>query len=473
MKKRSISITRRLVIGVFLLELISALTLVVAVSVDELHVQRRAMDANLAEAAESLKALVLSAGAAGNNDALNLRGVRLDRHAVYRIEADQGRVLATAGDVQTTFEHVAGSNGFHNVVLSGHHYRILVLHTTRVLDRDDAGSDEVQNVTILYGAPTGRVWHEVLEGVRFFSIATLVLMGVTAILISFLVRTNLAPVHELAREADQIRSHNWQFAAPMSAKERVELRPLANALESALARVQRSFEQQRQFTHDAAHELKTDAAIIKSSLQLLSMRKRTAEEYDRGLAQTLVDFSRLESTIQNLLDLARLEESASHARLGEKLPSCDLQSAVQDAIQHCGPLAELKGVYVTLDSEQNLSVQLDSHDAILLCSNLLMNALQHTPEPGEVNIALIRSTPGGIPSAILTVRDHGDGIAERDIPHLFDAFYRGDPSRSRKSGGTGLGLSICKAICERIGGKIEISNHEGGGAQAMVTLPLC
>jgi signal transduction histidine kinase len=72
----------------------------------------------------------------------------------------------------------------------------------------------------------------------------------------------------------------------------------------------------------------------------------------------------------------------------------------------------------------------------------------------------------------LTIRDHGEGIAEEDRLHLFEPFYRGDPSRSRKSGGTGLGLSICKAICDRAGGSIEIGNHRAGGAIVTVTLPV-
>jgi signal transduction histidine kinase len=72
----------------------------------------------------------------------------------------------------------------------------------------------------------------------------------------------------------------------------------------------------------------------------------------------------------------------------------------------------------------------------------------------------------------LTIQDDGEGIAEEDIPHVFEPFYRGDASRSRKSGGTGLGLSICKAICNRAGGSIEIANHRAGGVLVTVFLPI-
>src|SRR6185369_13722437 len=100
-------------------------------------------------------------------------------------------------------------------------------------------------------------------------------------------------------------------------------------------------------------------------------------------------------------------------------------------------------------------VPLDNRDAVLLCSNVLLNALQHSQEGGTVRIDL--ESDGA--RVHLTIRDQGDGIREEDRQHLFEPFYRGDPSRSRKSGGTGLGLSICQAICRRVGGTIEIANH--------------
>ena len=279
-------------------------------------------------------------------------------------------------------------------------------------------------------------------------------------------RRYLASVHALANAADQINSRNWQFAAPASAKETVELRPLANALESALARVKLSFEQQRRFTSDAAHELKTDVAIVKSSLQLLSMRKRTVEEYSEGLALGLDDFTRLESTVEKMLTLARLEQPADIDRAGGT-PSCSMRDAVEEAVNQSKSFASLKTTEIVVEASVQAIVPVDQRDAVLLCSNILVNALQHSPEHGKVHVKLARH---GL-SIVFTVRDLGKGVSREDLPYLFDPFYRGDVSRSRKSGSTGLGLSICKAICDRVGGSIEISNHPSGGALVAVTLP--
>ncbi|HEX2918728.1 MAG TPA: HAMP domain-containing sensor histidine kinase, partial [Edaphobacter sp.] len=226
-------------------------------------------------------------------------------------------------------------------------------------------------------------------------------------------------------------------------------------------RLQRAFEQQKRFTSDAAHELKTDLAIVKSSLQLIAMKRRTVEEYERGLALGLDDVTRLEHTVQKMLTLSRLEQCQELA--GQ---TCRIDVVLQDVVQQSRPLAELKQIWV--DSTLGAAtVPVDSRDAVLLCSNVLLNALQHSPEGATVDV-IVTSSAG---KTSLTVRDRGEGIREDERESLFLPFYRGDASRSRKSGGTGLGLSICKAICERAGGTIEIANHPAGGAVVRITLP--
>ena len=463
---KSVSITRRLVVTVFLLELLSVATLVVAVTIHEHHIQLKAFDATLTGRADSLMGAVQDAEDEGDNVLLDLRAVRLDKDAVYRVAEERGRVLGTAGNTAQIPEFFADSPGFHDANVANRSYRFFALHGVRIIDPGQPNGGTSHSITVLYGMPVGRVWHEVIEAIRFFAIATVLLLGITAVVMMLLIRRYLSPIHELAHEADQISSRNWQFDAPAGARRTVELRPLTEALESALARVQLSFEQQKRFTSDAAHELKTDVAIVKSSLQLLSMRRRTVEEYSQGLALSLDDFTRLESTVQRLLTLARLEQPEESDRIGVKLPFYSLRNAVEEAVQLSMPLAELKTVEVVLDSLEDAIVPIDGHDAILLCSNVLINALQHSPEGGKIQITLIR----GQGRIILTVKDWGEGISEEDRPYLFDAFYRGDISRSRKSGGTGLGLSICRAICDRAGGSIEISNHEAGGAVVIVSL---
>jgi signal transduction histidine kinase len=350
--------------------------------------------------------------------------------------------------------------------VDGRGYRFLFFRGLRIVDPGEPGGGVRHSITIVYGTPVGHVWHEVLEATRFFALATAILLGLTAALLAWLIRKGLSPLYQLAHEAERINSNELHFDAPGSVKQTLELRPLAAALEGALARLRRSFEQQRRFTNDAAHELKTDVAIVKSSLQLLSMRKRTVEEYSRGLALSLDDFTRLEMTVQKMLTLARLEQPNDDGSSDAVHQPCSLRDVMEEAVHQSKPFAELKALEISVRYEVDARVPVDRRDASLLCSNILLNALQHSPNASTVDVTLTLDDE----SVLLRVQDQGDGIAEEDLPNIFEPFYRGDPSRSRKSGGTGLGLSICKAICDRAGGSIEIHNHPQGGALVTVRL---
>jgi signal transduction histidine kinase len=463
----SVSITRRLVITVLVLELVSAVALIGAITVHEWSVQLKVFDASLVATAESLMGAVQDTEDEGDNVMLDMRGVRVAKDAEFRVEDERGKVLGSAGDPPRLASAVLGAPVFRNAAINGRDYRFLVLSGLRIVDPGQPDGGVRHRIAIVYGIPLHHVWQEVFEAIRFFAIATALLLGVTAVVMAWLVRKGLSPVHELAREAESISSSEWQFRAPTSAKETAELRPLAAALEGALARLQRSFEQQRRFTNDAAHELKTDVAIVKSSLQLLSMRKRTVEEYGRGLALSLEDFTRLESTVEKMLTLARLEQPLENNGSSRVAQFCSLRDTVEDALHQSRPFARLKCIDVMVEFNADARLPIDSRDAFLLCSNILVNALQHSPNGSTVRITAIT----GEEAVQLTVHDQGEGVSDDDRAHVFEPFYRGDPSRSRKNGGTGLGLSICKAICGRAGGSIEIANHPAGGALVTVTLP--
>lgn len=463
----SISITRRLIVTVLVLELLSAVALIAAITVHERHVQLRTFDASLIATAESLMGAVQDTEDKDDNVMLDLREVQVAKDAAFIVSDERGRVLGLLGAPPHFAIPSSATPAFHNVDIGGRGYRFLVLQAIRIVDPGDPGGGVRHRITIIYGIPDGHIWHEVLDAIRFFAIATAILLGITALFMAWLVRKGLSPVYELAREAERISASNWHFEAPASAKKTVELQPLASALEVALACLHRSFEQQRRFTNDAAHELKTDLAIVKSSLQLLSMRKRTVEEYSRGLALSLDDFTRLEMTVQKMLALARLEQPEQFDAPATPSQHCSLRDVIEDAVNQSRPLAELKEIAVTFDASADARVPIDCHDAFLLCSNILLNSLQHSPQAATVRI-MLDLTEG---TARFRTQDQGEGISEEELAHIFEPFYRGDPSRSRKTGGTGLGLSICKAICERAGGSIEIANHPGGGALVTVILP--
>jgi signal transduction histidine kinase len=458
--KASASITRRLMLAVLLMECVAALVLIATVANHERHVQFTVFKTNLRASANTLFGALQEADARDGSIVLDLNGLPQPAKAVYSaIEAD-GRVLGAQGEAPRLS---TASGTFTDAYIGNEHYIFYVLTGERAIDPGKPFAVD-HHVRITYGLPMGRVWHEVLEAIRFFALATLLLLGLTAIFLTWLIRRFLFPIRELATEADRINSNSWVFDAPPSSKHFIELRPLASAIEKSVLRLQSSFEQQRRFTSDAAHELKTDLAIVKSSLQVLNMRRRSVEEYEQGLLLGLDDIGRLETTVQKMLTLARLEQAPRSYN-----QSCNFAEAVLEAIAQSQPFAELKQIQVEERiTKENLFVVASKDDALLLCSNVLMNALQHSPAKELVETSL--TCENGVVS--LAVRDHGSGVAPEDLPFVFGAFYRSDASRSRRTGGTGLGLSICKAICERAGGSISIANHADGGAIVEVKLPI-
>lgn len=459
----SLSITRRLTITVLIIEFSAAIALLGTITVHEHRTQLKSFDAYLRGNAQA----ILGAVQEDRNDklVLELRGLRIPREAVYSVQDEQGKLLGQQGAVPAI--ETFGSTDLFYLKLSGRDYRFLILRGIRYIDPEEGGrGGELHSVTVLYGAPVGNVWHEVFEADRFVALATPLFLGGTALLIVWLMRRGLSPVYELAQQAEKLNSESMHFYAPESAKRTIELRPLTTALETAMLRLQGAFELQERFTRDAAHELKTNVAIVKSSLQLLRLRKRTADEYDAGLARCLDDLGRMETSVQKMLTLARLEQATEPASNATP-PSCSLKDAAEEAMLELTPLAELKRVEIVASYGRDPVIELDREDARLLCLNVLLNALQHSPEGEPVILKLDFDGE----AALLTIEDHGEGISDIDLPHIFEPFYRADPSRSRKSGGTGLGLSICKAICTRLNGKISIANGPSGGARVMIAIP--
>ena len=354
-------------------------------------------------------------------------------------------------------------DGIYRVRLDRQPYRFVVVHAVRIVDPGEKGGIQ-RPIVVRYGASTEHLWGEVWEAVRFNALASLVLLTATGIGMTWFLRRSLAPLAELAEEASRISAQRWQFHPRESARAVIELSPLILALEETLRRLQRSFEQQRQFTSDAAHELKTDLAIAKSSLQLLAMRPRSPEEYERGLEVCLADTLRLERTVAEMLTLARVESAEASPSPGA---GCDLNLHLHTVVAQLASLAELNQVIVRTDAPCRTQVALSEQDARLLCTNLLLNALQHSRPRTEVQARLHRSA--GL--VTLTIRDQGRGIAPAALAHVFEPFYRGDAARDRRTGGTGLGLSICKGICEKAGGQITISSEPGRGTEVSVRLP--
>ncbi len=467
MKRRSIAF--RLIAAVLAVELVSSVLVVLLAWGYERHAHFRSFDIMLRGRADSVLGAVQDAEDTADNVMLDKADLRLPPDDIYEVFDGGGRLLGRSpnwqGAAATYFRE--DRDGFARAEVNHRHYRVMKIQGSRIVDPGEPGGGKLRQVAIVYGAPTEAVWHAIRGAVEFYAVGSIVLLLVTGPLIAWLLHRGLFPLRQLAALAGNVSADSWQFSPPASARETPELAPLTQALENVLHRLERSFLQQRAFVSDAAHELKTAVAVVKSSLQLLEIRPRSIGEYRSGLERCLADCSRLEEIVGKMLALARLEGAAPAA---EDRPSTDIAACLGEAIDGLASIAELRGVRV-LAAAPNPGlyyVAAATDECSTLISNLLLNAIQHSP-PGALVEARI-SVAG--PAVRLEIEDRGEGIDPAVLPHVFDRFYRGDPSRTRNTGGTGLGLAICKAIVERAGGSVSICSQPGSGSTVTVLLPL-
>lgn len=385
---------------------------------------------------------------------------------LFEIRRSNGEVLARSGGLLPV-KLEQGNSTFTNFALGGVPYRAIVLRQVPVLDRED-NLTVPQRVTVIYAA-SQRGMHEQLVELGF-SVAgvSLLLLLVVSVVAAWGVRRALEPLRDLAGQAGAISVLNWEFRPPAEASMAKELAPLTSAIETVLERLRESFRQQRDFTSDAAHELKTSVAIVKSTLQTLLQRPRPEQEYRVGLESMLEDCGRLEDLLGRLLRLARIEqwvENGMHRKLGVT----EVTSTCEAAILRIQALAEARGIQIELIAPQEVQLQADPEDLELIWVNLLENAVHYSPAGSKVAIHVDRN---GGSTACVSVQDSGPGIPEEQLPHVFQRFYRGDPSRARATGGFGLGLAICKAMVTAYGGQIQATNRDGNGTEMKVELPI-
>ncbi|NOZ26873.1 MAG: HAMP domain-containing protein [Chloroflexi bacterium] len=240
-----------------------------------------------------------------------------------------------------------------------------------------------------------------------------------------------------------------------------EVGQLARAFDEMVARIETAFEAQRRFVANAAHELRTPLTALLGSLEVLLRGAQDDPAAVTRLAQGMYqEVTRLSRLCEQLLDLTRIDASAPiHRR------PVDLHAFFNEFAQQARLLARDREVALEPGPSVTLSADPDLLKQVLF--NLVDNAVQHTAVGGTITLGW-RTLPAGVE---VWVADDGEGIAPEDLPHIFEPFYRGDRSRSRRHGGTGLGLTLARALIEAHGGRIAVESRVGQGTRFTITLP--
>lgn len=272
----------------------------------------------------------------------------------------------------------------------------------------------------------------------------------------------LRPLHEISETVRQIRSTNLHEHVPLD-RMPAEVQELASTFNNMLDRLGDSFERLSRFSSDIAHELRTPLTNLRGEIDLALSKKRSPDEYADLLGSLSEECEQLARIIDSLLFLARAEQPAMQINR-EPLDVAQELDLVCDFYE---PAAAEAGVHLGVTAPEQLRSQLDRTLFQRAVGNLVQNALAHTPSGGKVQI----EASNGAGQLTISVSDSGTGVAEADLPRVFDRFYRADPARTRNKGGCGLGLPIVQSIARLHGGTVAIASQVGSGTKVTLVLP--
>jgi two-component system, OmpR family, sensor histidine kinase CiaH len=223
-------------------------------------------------------------------------------------------------------------------------------------------------------------------------------------------------------------------------------------------------DEQNRFISDSSHELRTPLTSLKSAMEV-SMRDKKLNIKDAKtlISESIEEVNKLQSLSDSLLQLAQYQKPKTTI----EFTKISLNEVVTSAMHKIEPLAKNKSITIQLNSPQ-ITIKGNAYGLIDLCVIILDNAIKYSPNDGKISITTLEKD--GVAS--ISIRDEGQGIAQKDIPHIFDRFYRTDSARSKHStNGYGLGLSIAKKIVETHNGSIHVVSKIGSGSTFTVKLP--
>jgi two-component system, OmpR family, sensor histidine kinase QseC len=408
------------------------------------------MDAHMAQTASLLLAdATQSSTHMGDLPALMsaMQGLRRRDKALameFEISRANGGIVARSAQAPALPTITTPSPGFSYLTLDEHTWRALLLTT----------ADGTLRIQMLQAQNTRN--KEALEIAVKTVVPLILIVPLLLIAIYLAIRRGLHPLKQLADEVGA-RSPDNLRDVPM-ADTPAEVLPLVSALNRLLRRVAQSLDNERRFTADAAHELRTPLAAIRIQAQV-ALASLEPDAHRHALNQVLAGTARATRLVEQLLRLARLDPLA---RLTDTTP-LDMAALAASAVSDAQAQADARQSDITLSASTPAPhIAGDAQLLGIALRNVVENALRHTP-PGT-HITVFATLDNG--DAVIGVRDTGPGVTPDELPLLIERFYRSQNNTSEGSEGSGLGLAIVRRIAELHGAQLEIGNRPEGGFEA-------
>ncbi len=454
------SIRRRLLFTLLLaISLVSGMTLLLSYY-DAQHEVQELFDAQMAQSARVLQALVLPELLHGDPDRLQsvlhisenfpvlleseeeagAYGHEYERKLAFQVwDRDKHLVLKSASAPKEPLSKDGlepQHRGYSDEQVQNATWRVFMLwdkddrYLIQVAERYDVREELVNDISNRLLAP---------------AFLALPILGV---MIWMGVGRGLAPVRHVAEEVTRRDPHNLQpmEVGPVPA----EIRPLVTELNELFEQLRLAFDRERRFTDDAAHELRTPLASLKTQAQV-ALRAIDEAEKQQALKQVILGVDRATHLLEQMLTLARINPDSNELKCEEVF----LHPLTADVLAQIAPAALHKGIHLELRGEQHIIVKTDPISVSVLIRNLVDNAVRYTPDGGTVTVEVVKQND----KPVLQVIDSGPGISPELQARVFDRFYRLVGNNAQ---GCGLGLAIVKQIADLYNLTVQLKNNEPG-----------
>jgi signal transduction histidine kinase len=267
------------------------------------------------------------------------------------------------------------------------------------------------------------------------------------------IQLGLAPLWKMSDAVSKVSPKNFRLSVEPDSLPN-ELQPIAARLQEVLLELQQAFAREKQAAADISHELRTPLAALMTTLEVGLKKTRSPDEYREILEDSRSSGQHMYQLVERLLTLARLDAGVD--------PYHPRQVDVVDTALQCAdmirPLAKARGIIMRLNVPDAVTLQTDPDKLREVVVNLLHNAVEYNKPNGTIELSVERMNG----MARLQVRDTGIGIRPDALGHIFERFYRADPSRHADTPHAGLGLSIVKSYVDLMGGTIKVDSSEAG-----------
>lgn len=298
-----------------------------------------------------------------------------------------------------------------------------------------------------------------LQRLALIIIATFVATAVGA---AMLVKHGLEPLRRLGDAVSRVSPRNFTLQLDQKTMPN-ELEPIAERLHESLNELRSAFEREKQAVADISHELRTPVAALLATLDVTLRKPRSAEEYRQAMLDARLAGGQLRTLVERLLSLARLDAKA----VPVKISTFRVAETAEQIAGLIRPLAAEKGLAVSVDAPSGLSWSTDADKFREVLINLMHNSVQYNRAGGSITLQIAEQGDW----LVAQVRDTGIGIAPDQVPHLFERFYRADPSREEAALHAGLGLAIVRGYLDLLGGDIHVQSQVNEGTTFRVRFP--